>query len=100
DAWQSALGIEGIGIDDNFFDLGGDSMLAVRVAEALGRGLRITIPATAMYEGTTIRLLADVIEVESAAGVAVDPLETGATRRLPPRRRVARQTISKGDDYE
>jgi hypothetical protein len=41
--WQELLGVERIGIHDNFFDLGGDSVLAVQIAaRALGAGLSIS----------------------------------------------------------
>ena len=44
DIWGRVLGIEQVGVDDDFFDLGGDSILAVRlVAKARQEGLRFTV---------------------------------------------------------
>lgn len=40
-AWSSLLGIEPIGIDENFFDLGGDSFKAVRAVRSIGRGVSV-----------------------------------------------------------
>ena len=40
-AWSEVLGIDAIGIDENFFELGGDSFKAVRVVRAIGRGVSV-----------------------------------------------------------
>jgi hypothetical protein len=52
DRWAAALGYEEIGADDNFFDLGGRSAGAVRIAA------HWNLPATAVVELPTVRLLA------------------------------------------
>lgn len=39
--WSSLLGIERFGIDENFFDLGGDSFKAVRAVRGIGRGVSV-----------------------------------------------------------
>ena len=70
DVWARVLGIRGIGIDDNFFDLGGDSLLAVSVAERITGELGISVPAAALYEGTSIRLLAELLEHEASTSDA------------------------------
>ncbi|WP_190344228.1 non-ribosomal peptide synthetase [Streptomyces venezuelae] len=41
EAWVEVLGIADIGIDDNFFDIGGDSFKAVTLARAIGQGLSV-----------------------------------------------------------
>ncbi len=41
--WRRVLRVEQVGVDDNFFDLGGDSILSLQiVAQARGQGLRFT----------------------------------------------------------
>ncbi|MBD2195449.1 MULTISPECIES: non-ribosomal peptide synthetase [Calothrix] len=53
----STLGIEKVGIDDNFFDIGGDSILALQViAKAKKAGFAIS--ARELYESATVRQLA------------------------------------------
>ncbi len=52
------LGITEIGIDDIFFELGADSLLALQVVAALKKELGITVPVTSLYEQLTIRSLA------------------------------------------
>ena len=54
--WSEVLGLERVGIDDNFFSLGGDSILSIRVVAAAGqRGLKITLADVFQYQ--TIREL-------------------------------------------
>jgi acyl transferase domain-containing protein len=59
--WQKVFGFEKIGIDDNFFDLGGDSLLAVQVSADLKKLLNQEIPVVSLYEGLTIRSLAELL---------------------------------------
>jgi acyl carrier protein len=42
--WQRLLGIENVGIEDRFFDLGGDSLNAVRAVTALRRRFGVKLP--------------------------------------------------------
>jgi phthiocerol/phenolphthiocerol synthesis type-I polyketide synthase E len=60
--WQKVLGIEKVGALDNFFDLGGDSLLAIQTAAELRKAFQIDVPATSMYEGLTVRSLARLLE--------------------------------------
>jgi acetoacetyl-CoA synthetase len=64
--WQRVLQISSIGVDDNFFEVGGDSSLALalfnEIAQASGREL----PPVMIYHAPTIAALAAVLE-ESAA---------------------------------
>lgn len=60
--WQRVLGFEQIGIDDNFFDLGGDSLIAMRMVNHLKNELRMTISVVKLYQAVTVRALAEVLE--------------------------------------
>ncbi|MFG2310940.1 type I polyketide synthase [Streptomyces sp. NPDC048566] len=52
--WEETLGIGGIGVHDNFFDLGGDSMLAVLLAGRLRRSGVLDVPAAALLAAPTV----------------------------------------------
>ncbi|MEW6730836.1 MAG: beta-ketoacyl synthase N-terminal-like domain-containing protein [Acidobacteriota bacterium] len=68
--WQQALGLEMIGVNDNFFDLGGDSLVAIQVSAQLKQQLKMEIPVVNLYEGLTIRSLAKLIAPELACETA------------------------------
>jgi amino acid adenylation domain-containing protein len=56
--WQRILQIPHVGLDDNFFDLGGDSLLLVAVHSNLQKILQTEISLTDLFEFATIRKLA------------------------------------------
>jgi amino acid adenylation domain-containing protein len=56
--WQRILNVPHVGLDDNFFDLGGDSLLLVAVHSNLQKALHAEIPVTDLFEYTTVRKLA------------------------------------------
>jgi amino acid adenylation domain-containing protein len=59
EAWKELLGTERIGLKDNFFDLGGNSLLLLGVHDRLQKALGREIPVTALFEFTTVRALSD-----------------------------------------
>ncbi|HEY6804759.1 MAG TPA: amino acid adenylation domain-containing protein, partial [Pyrinomonadaceae bacterium] len=59
--WAEVLRLERVGIHDNFFDLGGDSILSIQIiARAVAAGLRVTTKQ--MFQHQTIASLAQVVE--------------------------------------
>ena len=56
--WQRILRVERVGLDDNFFDLGGDSLMIVAAHSNLQKMFEAEIPVTDLFEFTTIRTLA------------------------------------------
>ena len=59
--WQEELGIAQVGVDDNFFDLGGTSIAGVKIIALLKEWLHQDIPTVSLYEGPTVRALAQVL---------------------------------------
>ncbi len=59
--WQEALGVEQVGIHDNFFDLGGYSLLLIRIQERLNAQFNITLPIAELFNHTTVALQAAYI---------------------------------------
>jgi amino acid adenylation domain-containing protein len=60
--WMDVLGLERVSIHDNFFNLGGHSMLATQVVSRLQRSLTMSIPFVAIFESPTIAQLAENIQ--------------------------------------
>nr|BBD17742.1 polyketide synthase [Streptomyces sp.] len=56
--WQEVLGVEGIGVDDNFFDLRGDSLLALQLVTRIRSALGHVFTVAALVEHPTVAGLA------------------------------------------
>lgn len=65
--WREVLETPNVGLDDNFFDIGGSSILLIRIRTQLQNQLNRTIPITWMFEFTSIRTLADKLRDDSDA---------------------------------
>jgi amino acid adenylation domain-containing protein/non-ribosomal peptide synthase protein (TIGR01720 family) len=57
--WSELLGVERVGVDDDFFALGGDSIVSLRVASRVRRGFGVDVSPRALFEAPTIGALAD-----------------------------------------
>lgn len=61
-AWSERLGLEAIGIHDDYFELGGTSLLAVDLLAQIERLTGVHLPVTAIVEAPTIASLALLLE--------------------------------------
>ncbi|MFF0636090.1 amino acid adenylation domain-containing protein [Nocardia sp. NPDC004151] len=68
ETFADVLHIDTIGVDDSFFALGADSLVATRVAARLGAALDAEIPVRLLFEAATTAELATRIEQETAPG--------------------------------
>jgi len=64
--WSQVLGVDAIGIHDNFFDLGGHSLLGTQMLGLLRRDLQASISLRTLFEQPTVAELAEVILKEQA----------------------------------
>jgi acyl transferase domain-containing protein/acyl carrier protein len=65
--WQDLLGIEQVGVYDNFFDLGGDSVLGLQVIARIQADLGVSLPTVALYEAPTVSALAEYLRPRAAS---------------------------------
>ena len=82
--WAELLGVDPIGVHDNFFDRGGNSLLATRILSRLTGQYGVKLPLSTFFEGPTIAELAQHVDVlhriahgERAADTDDDDREEG-----------------------
>src|SRR5437870_3317325 len=56
--WEQALQVERVGLNDNFFDLGGHSLLGAQVQARIGEMLNVELPVIKLFQYPTISALA------------------------------------------
>ncbi len=71
--WTEALGIHGIGADDNLFELGGDSLLAIRLLARVRKAYAVDIHPAAFFKAPRIADLAQLVELR-----LIEDIERGA----------------------
>jgi len=75
--WQKVLGIDRVGVDDNFFDIGGTSVKGVLLVSQLNRDFRINLPIVTLFEKPTIRSLAAMLVRETGSRGIIEANLTG-----------------------
>ncbi|HET6230791.1 MAG TPA: phosphopantetheine-binding protein [Longimicrobiaceae bacterium] len=79
--WGEVLGVERVGANDNFFDLGGRSVLLVQIHERVKEAMGRDVPMVAFFKHPTVRALADYLAAEPAGeGEDEETTRTGQTR--------------------
>jgi acyl transferase domain-containing protein/thioesterase domain-containing protein/acyl carrier protein len=68
--WRELLGVETVGLDDDFFDLGGHSLIAVRMFSKIKKTYEQDLNLSTLFEARTIRQLAALIR---KAGTSIVP---------------------------
>ncbi|HBL29039.1 MAG TPA: non-ribosomal peptide synthetase, partial [Acidobacteria bacterium] len=77
--WAEMLGVESVGVHDNLFDLGGNSLIAIQLVNEIRESFGVEISLTALFEHLTIASLAGAIARLRAGGDA----EAQLAARLP-----------------
>ncbi len=81
--WAEVLGVERVGVHDNFFDLGGDSILSIQViSRARQAGLRLT--SKLLFVHQSVAELAPVVAHAAPAAPAAHPTEVSGSVELTP----------------
>ncbi|WP_218154651.1 non-ribosomal peptide synthetase [Paenibacillus sp. UNC496MF] len=60
--WKDVLSLEQIGIDDEFFEIGGHSLLIARAVSEINEAFQISLPFTKVFQNPTIRMIAAIID--------------------------------------
>ena len=72
--WASALGVEQVGVYDNFFDLGGHSLIAVQVMGQLEKQTGQRLPLASLFTHSTVAALALLLQPSAARLITWDSL--------------------------
>jgi len=83
--WREVLDVETVGIHDNFFDLGGHSMLLMRLRARLEASFQQPVPLMELFKHPTVNLLARFFANGNAAGADIEgaPDRTGSPGVVP-----------------
>jgi thioesterase domain-containing protein/acyl carrier protein len=76
--WQELLGVDSIAPDQNYFDLGGDSSVAVHLFAQIEREFKVKLPLATLFEAPTIEELSRVLRRQAPSSgwsplVAIQP---------------------------
>ncbi|MCL4176655.1 MAG: amino acid adenylation domain-containing protein [Verrucomicrobia bacterium] len=66
--WAEVLGLTHVGIHDNFFHLGGNSLLAVQAIARMGQAFGVELPVAGLFDSPTIALAAEELPQVPCAG--------------------------------
>jgi thioesterase domain-containing protein/aryl carrier-like protein len=82
--WKEVLGLESVGVEDNFFESGGHSLLAVRLLTRIERELDSTLSLATLFSAPTIAHQAELIDtahiMETQPFSSLVPLNPGGVR--------------------
>nr|WP_324677958.1 non-ribosomal peptide synthetase [Mycobacterium sp. 663a-19] len=79
--YAQVLGLERVGVDESFFDLGGDSLLAMRVIASVNKSLDTDLSVRVLFEAPTVAELVTRIDAE---GGGLEPLVPGERPAVVP----------------
>ncbi|HEY6794445.1 MAG TPA: non-ribosomal peptide synthetase [Kineosporiaceae bacterium] len=95
-AWAATLHLERVGVDDNFFDIGGTSLLLMRLRARLVTVLGQELSMVTLFRNPTVRLL--VSHLETGAAPRAEEDRGGGRRRLTTAGRARRRAAMSGED--
>lgn len=84
--WEDLLAVSPVGVTDNFFDIGGYSLLAVRMMDRIGKALGHSLPIALLFQTPTVEALANHLRTATESGSGrvswetVVPIQTGGDR--------------------
>ena len=95
--WQELLKVEKVGMTDNFFGLGGHSLLLVNAQSKVTEALRVKISMVEMFKYPTVSALAEFLSQQHTAPATAAPTKNQADSRIEAlnRQRQLRQRAAK-----
>ena len=80
--WKEILGTDAVGVEDDFFAVGGTSLMAARLFAQITRRFGVKMPLSAILEAPTVRALSQQLRQERPSPGALVDLRLGGPRNL------------------
>ncbi|MFI6392322.1 SDR family NAD(P)-dependent oxidoreductase [Nonomuraea sp. NPDC050540] len=81
--WSDVLGVEPVGTRDNFFDLGGNSLVALQMLRLVKERFGVAVPTVMLFEAPTVNRLAAILD-ERGAALPAAPANARVVERAKP----------------
>ncbi|MEO1070211.1 MAG: condensation domain-containing protein, partial [Cyanobacteria bacterium J06638_6] len=80
--WESVLGVSPLSVDDNFFDVGGDSLLAVQLFNQMQQQLDCALPLATLFQAPNVRKFAALLSQDQPVSQwsSLVPIQTSGFR--------------------
>ncbi|HEU5382584.1 MAG TPA: SDR family NAD(P)-dependent oxidoreductase [Ktedonobacteraceae bacterium] len=92
--WQQILGLEQIGLDDNFFDLGGNSLIALQLIARIKKTFRVQISVVTLFEAPTVNTMLKFLLPQNLPAVVEEQQDVLKQRRRQARTAAGQQEIA------
>ncbi|RCG26495.1 acyltransferase domain-containing protein [Sphaerisporangium album] len=69
--WSDLLGIDSVGARDNFFDLGGNSLIGLQMLALAGKRFGVSVPSVTLFEAPTVQALAARLDERVAPSASI-----------------------------
>jgi amino acid adenylation domain-containing protein len=81
--FADVLGVDQVGLDDDFFELGGNSLIATQVVARVGAALDASVPVRLLFEASTVVALASAVEGLVGGGARPALVAQARPERIP-----------------
>ena len=80
--WESVLGVSPLSVDDNFFEMGGNSLLAVQLFNQMQQQLDCALPLATLFQAPNVRQFAALLSQEQPVSQwsSLVPIQTSGTK--------------------